>query len=136
MLRDRMQQRGFGAPETTDSQSQYVEDSATTATAERPLPPPPQRVRLPEFTVPRLSSVEDTGISMSLLSELTLRIMYTYGTSTAGEIINTIRLPFYGVVEDIMRFLSAEELCFIRRGQSMNPLTYEYALTEKGQARA
>lgn len=130
MLRDRMQQRGgFGQPEP-EPQPQ----AQPAAPAPRPTPPPRQpRV---EFSVPRVNSIEETGLSLSFLSELTLRIMFTYGTSTAGEIINVIKLPFYGVLEDVLRFLSSEELCFIRRGQSMNPLTYEYQLTEKGQDRA
>jgi predicted ATPase with chaperone activity len=93
-------------------------------------------MQLPEFTVPRPNSIEETGLSINFLCELTLRVMFTYGTSTAGEIIKVVRLPFYGVLEEVLKFLSAEELCFIRRGQNMSPLTYEYQLTEKGQARA
>lgn len=88
------------------------------------------------FAPRKVQSIEDTGLSQGFLSDLVLKALYVRGQTTPGDLVETLAMPYYGVLEDLLRELANQELCFITRGQSMNPLTYVYEITTGGQARA
>ncbi|MSQ27041.1 MAG: ATP-binding protein [Dehalococcoidia bacterium] len=104
---------------------------------QRPAGPPPPPVAGPSrFQPRRIRSIEYTGVTEAFLSELVLKALYLRGQATAYDLVETIKLPFYGVVEDLLRDLTNQELCFISRGDSMSPLSYSYSITANGQTRA
>lgn len=88
------------------------------------------------FAPAKIQSIEATGLTAAFLTDLTLKALYARGQATPADLMEALRLPFYGALEDLLRDLSAQEFCFITRGQSMNPLSYVYEITATGQARA
>lgn len=109
---------------------------------QQPPPPPPMppsagvRPPRPKFTPRKVSSVEDMGLSGGLLHELVLKALYVRGQATPAELLDWLKMPYYGVTELILRDLSGQELCYISTGTGMNPMTYVYTITSQGQARA
>ena len=58
------------------------------------------------FTVPTVHSVEDTGLSLSFLSDLVLKLLYYRGRGVSGfDVSEEIKLPFTGIIEPVMDFL-------------------------------
>ncbi len=93
---------------------------------------PPQTVYEP----PSVRSIEDTGLSANFLGDLALKALYLRGKATPADLMDLLKLPYYGVIEHMIRDLSSQEFCFVSRGESMNPLSYVYEMTASGQARA
>jgi len=90
-----------------------------------------------EFRPPEPSTVEETGLGLGFLSDLTLKILYFQGYVSGADIADKMKLPFIGVVEHILEFLKREMLIEIkgasgRLGQS----SYYYTITGKGIDRA
>ena len=88
------------------------------------------------FQLTRIRSIEDTGLTPGFVNDLVLKALYLQGQATPAHLMEILKLPFYGVLEDALRDLSGQELCFITRGESMNPITYVYSITSGGQTRA
>ena len=89
-----------------------------------------------QFTPPRPSSVEDTGLSMAFLSDLTLKILYFRGYVSGADMAEQMRLPFTGVVDRVLEFLKRELLCEVKGASGYGQSAYEYTITAKGIARA
>ncbi len=75
------------------------------------------------FNPVKVQSEEDMHLSPGFLTELTLKALYVRGQATPADLLENLKVPFYGVLEEILRELTNQELCFITRGQSMNPLS-------------
>src|SRR5207248_7675096 len=92
---------------------------------------------MPSFMPPPLRSVNDTGISPAVLQELLLKLMYFgSGGGTAVELARRAKLPFLGVTDVLLDTLRRQSLVEVRGGASTLATAYEYALTERGRARA
>lgn len=88
------------------------------------------------FKPTRVNSIEQMGLSNGLLQDLVLKALYQRGQVTPAELVRWLKIPFYGVMEGVLRDLSNQELCFVAAGQNMNAMTYIYAITAQGQERA
>ncbi len=55
-------------------------------------------------------SVQETALTMGLLSELALKLIYNAGEIGASEISRQICLPFAGVMQPVLEVLDREEL--------------------------
>lgn len=88
------------------------------------------------FRPTRVNSIDEMGLSSGLLQDLVLKALYQRGQITPAELVPWLKIPFYGVLEGILRELSNQELCFVAAGQNMNAMTYTYAITSQGQERA
>ncbi|MCS7187226.1 MAG: ATP-binding protein [Armatimonadetes bacterium] len=95
----------------------YVDDSLPT------LPPAPE-------------SVEETGLTLDFLSDLTLKTLYVRGTLLGSELAEYLKLPHYSVLEHVLKFLREEELVEVRRGYGQFSTQWIYGLTNKGFIRA
>ena len=71
------------------------------------------------FTPMAPRSVEDTGVSMGLLSDLALKILYFESYLTGRDLANRMGLPFPNVVAAILEFLKREQLCEVRSGANL-----------------
>jgi predicted ATPase with chaperone activity len=78
-------------------------------------------------------SLEDTGLRMGLLSDLSLKFLYYAGTGTGVAIAESMCLPWSGVVEHVVDFLAAEKLVDLRGGKGFGRASVEFVLTEKGR---
>lgn len=89
------------------------------------------------FVPPEPTTVEETGLGLGFLSDLTLKLLYFRGYVTGGEIAAELCLPFSGVVERLLEFLKREMLCEIKGATGgLGQSTYRYTITGKGIERA
>ncbi len=84
--------------------------------------------------VPR--SVKETGLGLGFLADLVLKVMYFEGVVTGVDLSERIKLPFAGVLEEVLEFLKREKLCEVKGAEGFGGATYQYAITLKGSERA
>lgn len=85
---------------------------------------------------PAPESIEETGLSLDFLADLTLRTLYIRGTLLGSELSDQMKLPHYNVLEHVLKFLRDEELIEVRRGYGQFSTQWIYGLTNKGFLRA
>ncbi|MBM4380096.1 MAG: AAA family ATPase [Deltaproteobacteria bacterium] len=78
-------------------------------------------------------SVEDTGLKIGLLSDIALKFLYYQGNATGLAIADEMRLPWTGVVEAVVDFITTEKLVDLRGGKGFGRVSVEFVLTEKGR---
>ena len=78
-------------------------------------------------------SVEDTGLKMGLLSDIALKFLYYQGNATGLQIADEMRLPWSGVMEAVVDFITSEKLVDLRGGKGFGRVSVEFVLTEKGR---
>lgn len=81
-------------------------------------------------------SVEETGISMGILSDLALKIIYFESYLSGRDLALRMGLPFPNVVSVVLEFLKREQLCEVRSATGrggFSESTYEYVLTGRGR---
>jgi len=87
--------------------------------------------------VPRAPrSVEDTGLSLGFLTDLALKLMYFEGYLSGYELAERMRLPYSGVVDQVLEFLKREKLCEVKGAGGFAEAAYQYAIADKGRLMA
>lgn len=81
-------------------------------------------------------TIEATGIPPAFIADLTLKVLYFGGLMQGGQVAGALRLHFSGIVEPILRALKAQHLVEVAGGSTLNPLSYQYSITDKGSERA
>lgn len=81
------------------------------------------------------ATVEETGLTRGMLTDLALKVIYFSGYATGLEIAETLAFPYTDVTEKIIEFLKDEKFVEIRGGQDFGAATMEYSLTERGRAK-
>jgi predicted ATPase with chaperone activity len=81
-------------------------------------------------------SVQETGLTLGLLSELAIKLIYAAGEIGATEVCDELRLPFTGVAERVLELLDREELVNIVGAEGFGAQAYRYTISNKGIARA
>ena len=61
------------------------------------------------FPEPR--SIADTGLNQGLIMDLALKTMYFTSYMSGQEISAVLRLPFYGVIDQVIGLMKKEQLC-------------------------
>jgi predicted ATPase with chaperone activity len=89
-----------------------------------------------QFAPPRPQAVEETGLSLSFLADLALKILYFRGYVSGGDIAEEMRLPFTGVIDRVLEFLKRDLFCEVKGSGGFGQSSYEYSITAKGIARA
>jgi energy-coupling factor transporter ATP-binding protein EcfA2 len=93
-------------------------------------------ISTPSFVPKPIRSIEDTGLNIGTLSDLAIKIMYYVGYTSGYEIAERVKLPFQGVVDEILDFLKREKLCEVRGAGGLGEGTYQYTITSKGADKA
>jgi len=89
------------------------------------------------FKPAMLRSLEETGLSLSFLSELVLKVLYYRGGGISGlDISEAVKLPFVGVLEPVLEFLKREKFCEVTGTGGFGESSYQYAISEKGSDKA
>ena len=70
----------------------------------------PQPVAKPTFVPPTPTTVKETGLNQAALVDLAIKIMYFEGNIAGYTLAERMKLPFPGVVEDVVEFLRREKL--------------------------
>lgn len=81
-------------------------------------------------------TIEATRIPPALLADLTLKTLYFGGLMQGGQVALALRLHFSGVAEPLLRALKAQHLVEVVGGSTLNPISYQYTITDKGGERA
>jgi MoxR-like ATPase len=86
---------------------------------------------------PPLTRLEDTGLSLLWLQDLTLKIFYYQGYLTGFKTAEELALPFAGIVDQILESLKREKLIEVKSSQmGLGEGSYQYAITGAGMIRA
>jgi len=88
------------------------------------------------FTPLEPRSLEESGLSMGLLSDLALKIFYFESYLSGRDLALRMGLPFPNIVTVVLEFLRREQLCEIRSATGrggFSESTYEYVLTSRGR---
>jgi energy-coupling factor transporter ATP-binding protein EcfA2 len=80
-------------------------------------------------------SIQETGLTIGLLTELALKFIYNVGEMGASEINREMGLPFAGVVQPVLQLLDREELVNIIGAEGFGEQAYRYTLSRKGSER-
>lgn len=91
----------------------------------------------PQAFFPRVpTSIKETGLSLGFLTDLALKILYFEGILTGYELAERMKLPYPGVVDQVLEFLKREKLCEVKGAGGFAEATYQYAIADKGRVMA
>lgn len=82
------------------------------------------------------SNVEETGLDLSFVADLVLKVIYFNSMITAQAIVDTVCLPFFNVVDRSLTLLKREELIEVVGSSGFGELAYQYLVTPKGANRS
>jgi len=71
---------------------------------------------------------------MGFLTDLAIKIMYFEGNITGAQIAEEMKLPYAGVVDQLLEFLKREKLCEVKGTGGFAEASYQYAIAERGRA--
>ena len=91
--------------------------------AQQPLPPRPR-------------SIDDTGLSMTFVSDLVVRALYLIGEMTGQQIVDLLHLPYDNVIDQAINYLRREQMCEIKGTGGIGEKAYRYQATVRGVERA
>jgi hypothetical protein len=111
-----------GAPR----QSGTLPPNAATAqqSQQQPWSPPPMR------------SIEETGLNLVTISDLSLKVMYFGGVMTGGKVADIVKLPYVGVVDQAVAFLKKEKFIEVQSQSGLGEAAFTYIITSKGTDKA
>jgi len=108
----------------------------------RPVPAPlvpaaPATGAAPAYEPPPPRNLDETGLGIGFLSDLVLKVMYFEGYISGATIADRIKLPFSGVVDQVLEFLKREQFCEVRSAAGgFGEQSYQYAISNKGREKA
>lgn len=82
---------------------------------------------------PEPKTIEETGLKIGLLADISLKFLYYSGNASGLEIADQLKLPWTGVMEKVIDFLTTEKLVDLRGGKGFGRASVEFILTEKGR---
>ncbi|MEL6404597.1 MAG: ATP-binding protein [Chloroflexota bacterium] len=85
---------------------------------------------------PPLSSIEDTGLTRLALADLVLKVLYFRGDLQGHDIADVIKLPFNGIIDQVLEFLKREKMVEITGTQGFGEASYKYEIKGEGIKRA
>jgi hypothetical protein len=88
-----------------------------------------------QYKPPMPKTIEQTGLSMEFLSELTLKIMLYLGNFNMYNISERLKLPV-SIVDQVIQSLRQEKFCEVKGGSSYQSFTYSFTITASGRQRA
>jgi predicted ATPase with chaperone activity len=96
---------------------------------------PPQQPQQ-AWAPPVMRSVEDTGLNMLAIADLIVKVLYYTGFMTGHQIADFVKLPYTGVVDQIMEFLKREKLVEVKGSGGVGAAAYQYMISDKGSEKA
>ena len=84
--------------------------------------------------VPQPTTIEETGLDLALLVDLTLKTIHFSGRPSGRQLAEQLALPF-PVIQELVAFLRLEKAVEIVGGSGLGEQTYQYALTGRGIAK-
>src|SRR5512135_3684408 len=95
----------------------------------------PQQAQAP-WAPPTMRSIEDTGLNMITISDLALKVLYFGGVMTGSRVADIIKLPYTGVVDQVMEFLKREKFVEVKGQGGLGEAAYQFMISSKGIEKA
>jgi hypothetical protein len=89
-----------------------------------------------EGYIPEPHSIEEAGLSLGFLADLTLKLIYYKSDMSSMEIAAALSTPFVGVMQPVLEFLKREELVEISGSKGFGERGYQWLISDKGSERA
>jgi predicted ATPase with chaperone activity len=87
--------------------------------------------------IPKMpTSIKETGLGLGFLTDLAIKIMYTEGNISGYGLAERMKLPYPGVIDQVLEFLRHEKLCEVKGSGGFAEAAYQYAIAEKGRLTA
>jgi predicted ATPase with chaperone activity len=90
----------------------------------------------PGRCLPEPRSIAETGLSFGFLVDLVLKVIYFANELTGQGVVDHLKLPFAHVVEELLAFLTKDDMLAITGSTGFGERAYKYAVTGKGIAKA
>jgi hypothetical protein len=84
---------------------------------------------------PAPATVEDTGLSLDFICELTLKTMFYLNTFTLMDLSNRLKLPIR-VVDSAVQALRQDKMVEVKGGTGYESITYNFTISAAGRQRA
>ncbi len=97
---------------------------------------PAETVPQAEFIPRAPRTVQETGLNLGFLVDLALKILYFEGFLSGYELADRMKLPYAGVVDQVLEFLKREKLCEVKGAGGFAEAAYQYAISDKGRLMA
>ena len=88
------------------------------------------------YLPPRPRSIEETGLSMTFVSDMIVRALYLIGEMTGQQIVELLHLPYDNVLDQAITYLRREQMCEIKGTGGIGEKAYRYQATARGVERA
>ncbi|MBZ0276684.1 MAG: ATP-binding protein, partial [Anaerolineae bacterium] len=88
------------------------------------------------WTPPPLNSLEETGLNLLNVADLVIKVLYLGGVMAGHDIAEIVKLPFVGVLDNIMDFLKREKYVEVRGSGGFGEASYQYVISGKGSEKA
>lgn len=85
---------------------------------------------------PRPRSLEETGLSVSYVSDLVLRALYLIGEMTGQMLVDLLHLPWENVIDQAVAYLRREQMAEVKGAGGIGEKSYRFQATSKGVVRA
>src|SRR5512141_2590080 len=98
------------------------------------VPPAPSRTSqqpMIPWSPPPMRSIEDTGLNLVTISDLALKVMYFGGIMTGAKVADMIKLPYTGVVDQVMEFLKREKFIEVKGQGGLGEAAYQFVISAK-----
>src|SRR5260221_7924250 len=99
------------------------------ASGVRPVAPPP-------WSPPAMRSIEDTGLNLITIADLALKVLYFGGIMPGSKIADVIKLPYTGVVDQVMEFLKREKFIEVKGQGGLGEAAFQFIISAKGVEKA
>jgi predicted ATPase with chaperone activity len=104
-----------------------------------PAAPAAQQVRsAPQapWQPPPMRNIEDTGLNLITIADLALKVMYFGGIMTGSKVADIIKLPYTGVVDQVMEFLKREKFIEVKGQGGLGEASFQFIISAKGVEKA
>ncbi len=85
---------------------------------------------------PPMRSIEDTGLNLITIADLALKVMYFGGIMTGSKVADIIKLPYTGVVDQVMEFLKREKYIEVKGQGGLGEAAFQFVIGAKGVDKA
>jgi hypothetical protein len=85
---------------------------------------------------PPMRTIEDTGLNMITIADLAIKVMYFGGIMTGAKVADMIKLPFTGIVDQVMEFLKREKFIEVKGQSGLGEAGQQFMISAKGTEKA
>lgn len=85
---------------------------------------------------PPIANIDDTGLNLIALADLAIKIIYFSGFKTGYQMAEIIKLPFTGIMDQVMEVLKREKWVEVKGTGGFGEGAFQYVITEAGSNKA